>query len=186
MKLSDVFSEKPECAGREAREMRCYDLLEQLSIPYLRIDHDEAMTMEACAEIDERLGVRMCKNLFLTNKQHTCFYLLLIPGDKPFRTAEFSKQVGSSRLSFGEREEMFNLLGIYPGSVTLLGLMNDKDGKVNLCVDADLLDEEYIGMHPCVNTSSVRIKTRDAFGKLTSAMKHDITVVHLEGGKTLA
>lgn len=167
--------------GREEREMRTYDLLDALGIEYERCDHGAAMTMEACQEIDACLDVAMCKNLFLCNRQKTDFYLLLMPADKPFRTKELSAQIGSARLSFASGEDMEKHLGLLPGSVSVMGLMNDSDLSVRLLVDRDLLSCEYFGCHPCVNTSSLKIKSSDIFEKFIPATKHTPTYVTLIG-----
>ena len=166
-------------AGRLEKEMRSYDLLDSLGIEYERIDHDPAMTMEICEEIDRVLGATICKNLFLCNRQQTDFYLLMMPGDKPFKTKDLSAQIGSSRLSFGNPENMEEFLDITPGSLSILGLMNDSEGKVRLLIDKDVLLGEYIGCHPCINTSSLRIKTNDMKEKLIPALKHTPTLVEL-------
>ena len=169
--------------GRLDKEIRCYDLLDSLGVDYQRIDHEAAMTMEACAAIDEALGATICKNLMLCNRQCTVFYLLLTPGEKVFKTSELSKKIGSSRLSFAKGEYMEEYLDITPGSLSILGLMNDKDMKVNLLIDEDVLKGEYIGMHPCINTSSLRLKTADLVEKVIPAMGHQPTIVTLVGGE---
>lgn len=168
-----------DIAGRLEKEIRSYDLLDSLGIEYDRVDHEPAMTMEICEEIDRALGAAICKNLFLCNRQQTDFYLLMMPGDKPFKTKDISAQIGSSRLSFGTPEYMESLLDITPGSLSILGLMNDKEGRVRLLIDKDLLLGEYIGCHPCINTSSLRIKTSDMVEKLIPALKHSPTYVEL-------
>ena len=165
--------------GRLKKEMKSYDLLDSLGIEYERADHEAAMTMEACEEVDKALGVKICKNLFLTNRQQTAFYLLLIPGDKPFKTKDISAQIGSSRLSFGSHELMQELLDITPGSLTVLGLMNDLDRDVTLLIDEDVTGEEYFGCHPCINTSSIKFKTADLTEKLIPALGHRPTMVNL-------
>ena len=165
--------------GRLDKEIRCYELLDSLSVEYDRIDHEPAMTMEVCEEIDKTLGATICKNLFLCNRQQTDFYLLMMPGDKPFNTKDLSAQIGSSRLSFATPEHMEKYLDITPGSVSVLGLMNDKDGAVRLLIDEDVLAGEYIGCHPAINTSSLRIKTKDMMEKVIPAMKHSPTMVKL-------
>ena len=123
-----------DTAGRLEKEIRSYDLLDSLGIEYDRIDHEPAMTMEVCEEIDRVLGATICKNLFLCNRQETDFYLLMMPGDKPFKTKDLSSQIGSSRLSFGSPEYMEQLVDITPGSLSILGLMNDKEGRVRLLI----------------------------------------------------
>ena len=168
-----------DTAGRLEKEIRSYDLLDSLGIEYDRIDHEPAMTMEVCEEIDRALGATICKNLFLCNRQQTDFYLLMMPGDKPFKTKDLSSQIGSSRLSFGSPEYMEQLVDITPGSLSILGLMNDKEGRVRLLIDKDVLSGEYIGCHPCINTSSLRIKTSDMVEKLIPALRHAPTLVEL-------
>ena len=168
-----------DTAGRLEKEIRSYDLLDSLGIEYDRIDHEPAMTMEVCEEIDRALGATICKNLFLCNRQQTDFYLLMMPGDKPFKTKDLSSQIGSSRLSFGTPDYMEQLVDITPGSLSILGLMNDKEGRVRLLIDKDVLSGEYIGCHPCINTSSLRIKTSDMVDKLIPALRHAPTLVEL-------
>ena len=175
-----VYSGRPEsCEGRPDRETAVYDRLDRLGIAYERADHEAVMTMEGCQEIDSLLGVSMCKNLFLCNRQETDFYLLLIPGDKPFKTKYLSAQIGSSRLSFAKPEYMEKYLDITPGSVSIMGLMNDHEKKVQLLIDEDVLKDEYFGCHPCINTSSLKIRTKDLVEKIIPAMGHDPKIVKL-------
>ena len=169
-----------DATGRLEKEIRTYDLLDSLGIQYERVDHEEANTMEACAEIDKVLAPAViCKNLFLCNAQKTKFYLLMIREDKKFLTKDISKQINSARLSFGPAEYMEQFLDITPGSVSVLGLMNDKDKQVTLLVDEDVLQAEYFGCHPCVNTSSLRLKISDVFGTFLQEVEHGYTVVKL-------
>ena len=167
--------------GRAARELRTYDFLDGLHIEYTQLDHLAAETMEDCLAVDAALGTKMCKNLFLCNRQKTAFYLLLMPGDKPFRTKELSAQIGSARLSFASPEDMEKYLDIHPGAVSVMGLINDTDREVTLLIDEDLLREETIGCHPCVNTSSLKLATKDVLEKLLPATKHGYQTVHLTG-----
>ena len=172
---------KPEnYAERLAKEQRVYDFLDRLGVSYQRVDHEPAMTMDACLEVDRVLEAKMCKNLMLCNRQCTDFYILLMPGDKPFKTKDLSKQIGSSRLSFAGGEYMEEFLDIIPGSLSVLGLMNDKDNRVQLLMDEDLLKDEFIGCHPCVNTSSLKIKTSDLLETVIPAMGHTLTTIHLD------
>ena len=166
-------------AQRLPKEQRVYELMDKLGIDYQRVDHEAAMTMEACIAVDEALNATMCKNLLLCNRQCTDFYLLLMPGDKPFKTSVLSKQIGSSRLSFADGSYMEQFLDITPGSLSVLGLMNDKDHRVKLLIDGDVLSGEFIGVHPCINTSSLRIATRDLMEKLIPEMGHAPTMVTL-------
>jgi len=169
-------------AGRLDKEIRCYDLLDKLGIAYQRIDHEEANTMEACVEIDKALDATICKNLLLCNRQCTQFYLLMLPGEKHFKTSVFSKQIGSSRLSFAAPEYMEEYLDITPGSVSVLGLMNDRDNHVELIIDEDILKGEYFGCHPCINTSSLRLKTADLMEKIIPAMGHSPRILPISEG----
>lgn len=178
-----IHGSPAERSGRLEQELRSYDLLDRLGIEFDRTDHRDtpATTMEVCADVDAILNVHICKNLFLCNRQKTDFYLLIMPGDKPFRTKELSGQLGVSRLSFADAEHMEEFLDIQPGSVSVMGLMNDRDKRVRLVIDEDVLSEEWFGCHPCVNTSSIRFKTADMVEKLLPALEHDCTIVHLEG-----
>lgn len=182
----ELVNGRPEnTEGRLEKEIRVYDFLDSLGINYQRIDHEAAMTMEACEEIDRTLSegeensVAICKNLFLCNRQETEFYLLLIPGDKPFKTKYLSAQIGSSRLSFAKPEYMEKYLDITSGSVSVLGLMNDHEKKVRLLIDEDVLKDEYFGCHPCINTSSLKIRMEELTEKIIPAMGHEPTTVRL-------
>ena len=168
-----------DCSGRLDKEIRVYDLLDSLHIPYQRIDHEATMTMEACAAVDQVLEATICKNLLLCNRQHTAFYMLMLPGDKVFKTSALSKQIGSSRLSFAEPEYMAEYLDITPGSLSVMGLMNDQENHVQLLMDEDVLKGEYIGCHPCINTASLRMKTADLMEKVIPAMGHAPRMVQL-------
>ena len=168
-----------DCAGRLEKEIRCYDLLDGLGVDYQRIDHEAAMTMEICAALDAALGAPICKNLMLCNRQCTDFYLLLMPGDKPFKTKDLSRQIGSARLSFASGEYMEQFLDITPGSLSVLGLMNDRENRVRLLIDRDVLQAPVLGCHPCINTSSLRLTTADLMERILPAMGHAPTLVEL-------
>ena len=168
-----------DTTGRLAKETRTYDLLDSLGIEYNRIDHAPAMTMEVCQEIDKTLQAVICKNLFLCNRQETAFYLLMIPDTKVFHTKDLSAQIHSARLSFAKPEYMEKYLDITPGSVSVMGLMNDIEGKVQLLIDEDVLTERYFGCHPCINTSSLKFTTEDLIGKVIPALKHAPKMVKL-------
>lgn len=174
-----LYENIPDPAGRLPREMEVYRLLERLAIPFKRLDHEPMATIEACRGVDEILGIHMCKNLFLCNTQRTSFYLLMMPGEKKFQTKEVSKQIGSARLSFAPEEFLEEYLHILPGAVSVMGLMNDADNHVKLLVDADVLKEEFLGCHPCVNTASIKLRSRDVFDIFLKEVHHDMTVVHL-------
>lgn len=170
---------KPSPKGRLLKEMAVYELLEKLEIPYLRVDHEAAATVDDCQGVDEALGIHICKNLFLCNRQKTDFYLLMMPGLKKFKTKELSAQLGVARLSFAEAEYMEEFLNITPGSVSVMGLMNDKEHRVRLLIDRDLLQDEYVGCHPCVNTSSLKLRMKDILEKFLPCVGHEYTAVEL-------
>ena len=170
-----------DTTGRLDKEIRTYDLLDRLGVEYDRVDHAPAMTMEDCKEVDEILESMVCKNLFLCNRQKTQFYLLMMPGDKPFKTKEITSQIGSARLSFASPEDMEKYLDIRPGAVSVMGLMNDHENHVQLLVDEDVMKGEYLGCHPCVNTSSMKVRTEDIFGKFLEVVHHDMIKVTLTG-----
>lgn len=165
--------------GRLLKEIRVHQLLSELGIPYEYIDHEPIMTMEGCKEADEALEATICKNLFLCNRKKTEFYLLMMPGDKTYKATELSKELGRPRLSFAREEYMEEFLDITPGSVSVMGLMNDKENRVQLLVDEEILNGEYVGCHPCINTASLRIPAKEVFETFLQAIHHDMIVVHL-------
>ena len=173
-----IFDTRPT-DDRLPVELAVYDMLEKLGVAYLRADHSAAQTMEDCIAVDRLLGVELCKNLFLCNRQKTVFYLLLMPADKEFRTKDLSAQINSARLSFASAESMQELLGVTPGSVSVMGLMSDSKHRIRLLIDRELLDREYFGCHPCINTSSLRIRTADLIGKILPFLGYEPTVVEL-------
>lgn len=176
----ELYNGRPENAeGRLAKGIRVYDFLDALGIEYQRVDHEAAMTIDACEEIDRTLEISICKNLFLCNRQETSFYLLMMPGDKKFKTKDLSAQINSARLSFGKPEYMEEFLDITPGSLSVLGLMNDREQRVQLLIDEDILKDPYIGCHPCINTSSLKIRTQDMMEKIIPEMKHSPMLVRL-------
>ena len=168
-----------ETAGRLDKEIRVYDFLDSLGVPYQRIDHEPLMTMAACEEVDKILCATICKNLFLCNRQETDFYLLMMPGEKKFKTKDLAAQIGTARLSFAKEEYMEEFLDITPGSVSVMGLMNDKEKRVQLLMDEDILKGEYIGCHPCINTTSLRIRTKDMMERVIPALEHTPRMVKL-------
>lgn len=176
----ELFKGRPEDeTGRLEKEIRVYDFLDRLGIEYERTDHEPADTMEACNKIDAVLGTLICKNLFLCNRQKTDFYLLIMPGNKPFKTKDITAPLGCSRLSFASPEYMEKFLDITPGAVSVMGLMNDTENNVRLVVDRAVFDDETFGCHPCVNTSSLKLKTKDITEKYLPAVHHEPTVIEL-------
>lgn len=167
-----IYHKRPEKNSRIEKEERVYDLLDTLGIEYERIDHGVTATIESCEKVEEVLNIEISKNLFLCTANRSQYYLLIMPGNKKFKTGDFSKQIQSSRLSFAKAEDMEQYLDITPGSVSILGLMNDHENKVQLLIDEDVLKQEYIGCHPCINTSSLKIRTEDVLNKILPAIHH--------------
>lgn len=171
--------------GRLEKELKVYDLLDELGISYERVDHEALQTIEACQKVDETLGISICKNLFLCNRQKTAYYLLLLPGYKALKTKELSKQIPTSRLSFSSGEDMEEYLNVTPGSATIMGLMFDPENRVQLVIDEELLKEEWFGCHPCINTSSLKLQTEDVIGKYLQAVHHEYLTVNLSDGNQI-
>lgn len=168
-----------DTTGRLEKELRCYDLLDRLGVPYERVDHAPAMTMEVCQEIDRELNAVICKNLFLCNRQKTAFYLLTMPGGKPFQTKVLSAQLGTTRLSFAPPELMGSMLRCTPGSASVLGLAYDTERRVRLVMDRAVHDAAWFGCHPCKNDASLRLRTEDLLHVFLPHTGHDVTVVDL-------
>ena len=166
------------------QEAAAFDLLEALGIAYDRVSSDPADNMEKCAAVSAVLGVPICKNLFLCNRQKTQFYLLAMGPDKPFHTKDLSRQIGSARLSFASEEALWELLHCTPGSATVLGLMNDKAHQVRLLMEREVYEAEYLSCHPCICTSSLKLKTADILCKFLPYTGHEVTVVDLPAEET--
>ena len=175
-----LYKGRPDdTSNRLEKEIRVYDLLDSLGIEYERADHDTADTIEDCEMVEKIIGVDICKNLFLCNRQMTNFYILMMPGRKPFKTKDISKQIGSARLSFAPAEKMLEYLDITPGSVSIMGLMNDKKNNIQLLLDREIAESEFVRCHPCINTSTLKIRTNDILVKFLPAVKHTAMVVDL-------
>ena len=175
----EVVSGRPATGSRECIEEACYDFLDRIGVAYERVDHEALYTMEALAPVEEALGCGVAKNLFLTNRQQTEFYLLLMPGDKPFKTKFLSAQLGCARLSFGSEEQLVEYIGTTHGSASVLGLLNDKGKRVHLIADRDLKSAEYFACHPCRNTSTLRFTTASLLSSVIPALGYELTWVDL-------
>ena len=173
-----LYTGRPAEKKSEAEE-RCYELLDRLGVRFFRVEHEHADTIPACEEVEKLLGCPICKNLVLTNRQQTAYYLLIMPGAKPFKTRLLSHQIGSARLSFAGPEALQSLLGVTPGSVSVLGLLNDREGRVKLLMDRELLGEANFGCHPCLNTASLRFSTEDLLHTILPALGHEPLLVDL-------
>ena len=175
-----VYKGRPQdVSGRQEREIRVYDFLDSLGIEYYRVDHAVAMTMDDCEAIDVALETVMCKNLVLCNRQHTQFYLLMMPANKQFKTKDVSHMINSARLSFAEPEYLEKYLDVLPGSVSIMGLMNDKEHNIQLLVDREVMVPDFVGCHPCANTSSLKIPTKSVFETFLRATGHTPIVLDI-------
>lgn len=175
-----VYSGRPASPeGRIPQEVACYDLLDGLSIPYSRVDHDPAATIALCHQVEQVLEAPICKNLFLCNRQQTAFYLLLMDGDKVFKTKHLSRQLGVARLSFAGEDALEHCLRLTPGSASVLGLMNDHAHQVQLVIDRPLRNWPYLGCHPCINTSTLRLNMQDVLDRLLPALGVQPAIVDL-------
>ncbi len=179
-KVSEVFSGRPESAdGRLEKELAVYDFLDSLGISYERVDHPPADTIEDCLEVEKVIGVGICKNLFVCNRTKTEYYMIMMSGHKSFRTAEVSKKLGTSRLSFASAEDMEKLLGVTPGSVTVMALKNESARRVQLVIDRDIINGDYIRCHPCINTSTLKIKTEDLLRVFLMKVGHTPRIIDI-------
>lgn len=177
---STIYKGRPEnISDRSDIEIKCYDFLDGTGINYYRIDHEAAMTMEACREVKSLLGLHICKNLFLTTRNGKGLYLLCMPGDKEFHTSVVSKLIGTSRLSFAKPEVMEELIHTSPGSASILGLMFDTESRVQLVIDKDILTEGNFGCHPCRNTSSVKFSVDDLKNVVIPKLGHEPMIIDI-------
>ena len=163
-----------------SNKARVLEYLQALSIPCEVYEHPAVFTMEECLALPYAApDVTFCKNILLCNRQQTAFYLLTMPGDKPFHTKDLSAQIGSSRLSFAPPEKMEELLNTHPGSASVMGLLFDTEHRVQLVMDRDVYDAEYFCCHPCDNHGSLKIKTSDLLTKFLPHVGHEPIVVDL-------
>lgn len=179
MTISPIFHNARPEGELPPQESAAFDLLDTLGIDYGRVSHDAAFNMELCADVSAVLGVSVCKNLFLCNRQKTSFYLLCMPPDKPFHTKDLSAQINSSRLSFAPEDSLWELLHCHPGSATVLGLANDTEHRVQLLLDREVYDAPYMSCHPCICTSTLKLKTSDVLTRLLPHTGHTPIVVDL-------
>lgn len=171
----------PACTGKESEaERNTYRFLDAHGISYETFRHEAVFTMEDCAQMEKAIGAPICKNLFLCNRQQTQFYLLMLPRDKTFKTKLLSSELACARLSFADESHMTGMLGIHPGAVSPMGLINEKQENVSLVIDRELLSSEWFGCHPCVNTATLKLRMDDLLGKIVPATGHSYKIVTLK------
>lgn len=178
MYISRPYRGKPkDLDKRQEKERKCYEFLEKIGLDYEVVDHEEASDMDKCLEIETVLGVKICKNIMLCNRQETRFFIFMMPGDKKYVTKDVSKKIGMSRLSFAKEEHLKDYLNVTPGSVSVLGLLNDIDNRVELVIDRDVIGQNHIRCHPCVNTSTLKIKTDDFLTRIIPALNKEALII---------
>ncbi len=177
---SMIYTNVPAQEGRLEKEMKCYEVLEKLQIPFQRLDHEAIATIEGCEVIEKKLNMSIYKNLFLCNSKKDQYYLLMMRGHKVFKSGSIAKQIGSTRLSFGAPEVLAEYLNLTPGSVSLLGLMYDTKHKVKVLLDQAICEEMFVGCHPCINTTSLKINRQDLIEKFLAYTGHVPTYVMIE------
>ena len=174
-----LFKGRPAEMPCTEMENRVYDFLDSLNIDYETLKHPAAFTIEECHKIRDIVNVPVFKNLFLTNKQQTQFYLLLMPGEKVFKTKYLSAQIGAARLSFADENHMMKYLGVTPGSVTPMGLINDTNKEIRFLIDEDVKNYPAFACHPCINSASVVMTLKDLTETVIPASGHGIQWVTL-------
>lgn len=152
--------------------MQVTEKLNELSIAYTMLEHQPIMTMAEGEAIANALGVKACKNLFLVNRYGEHF-LPLLSGEKRLDTKSIAKQIGSSHLSFASAYDLQDYLSVEQGAVSVLALMFDEDKRVKLIIDQDVVNQEFIGCHPCVNTCSLKLRTKDVLNRFMPAVGHE-------------
>ena len=178
---AEIFTGAPaDMSGRAEREKAVYEFLAGTGVNYCRMDHAPTVTMEECAERGKKLGIVISKNIFLCNTQKTRFYLLVMPASKRYVTRIFSREIGSARLSFAPPEAMEKMLGCSPGSASVMGLLFDRENRVSLYFDRDVLRQEWFGCHPCINTTSLKFRMTDFTEKVLPALGHEFSSVCLD------
>lgn len=164
----------------ESMKQKTYDILKELGIAYEKYDHEPLYTIEAAAELDKKIGFPICKNLFLSTRHQTEFYLLFMMGEKKFNTGKVSKQVGVPRMTFADDVHMWEYLKIRPGAVSPLGLLYDAENQVKFLIDSDVLNMEKVSIHPCDNTATIVMKTKDLLEIILPACGHGYQVITVE------
>lgn len=156
-----------------------YDTLNELNIPFQKIDNEAITSMEECEDVENALGVEIRKSIFLCNRTKSEFYLLVMPSKKRFNTKMFSEKVVCSRTSFASTEHLKSVLGLTPGSITIMGLVNDRSHTVQLVIDSEIVNEEWFGCNAGLNTSHIKLKTRDLLDIFLKHTGHKPIVVKL-------
>lgn len=152
-------------------EQKVLRRLDELKVPYEYHQHHAVHTIDECLELPyAEADVTFCKNILLCNRQKTQFYLYVTVPKKPYRTADVSKLLGVSRLSFAPDEALPELLQLYSGSLTPLALWLNPDSGVQLVLDREIRQPGRIAFHPAVNTATVIFRQEDFFDRVVPAL----------------
>lgn len=176
--ISEIHTTAPE-EYKTPLQKETYTYLNKLGIPYERVDTDEAITMEDCILINEKLDMKMVKTLFLCNRQKTVFFLFITTGDKPFKSKEFGNAVKCSRVSFAPEELMDEMLGTKIGAATIFSTITDFDRDLQVIIDKEVADEEYYGCSDGTTTCYMKIKTADIIQKFLPNVKHKPKIIEI-------
>ena len=174
--VSEIQRTAPAMCKTELQRL-VYQTLARLSIPFERVDTQEAVTMEDCVQIDAALGMKMVKTLFLCNRQQTDYYLFITCGDKPFRSKAFSAALGIARVSFAPAEKMESMLGVKIGAATIFSALLDKAGKLTIAVDKDVAAEQWYGCSDGTTTGYMKISTDLILHKFLPFAKHEARII---------
>lgn len=134
------------------------DKLKELNIEYKEVEHEPVFTiedMDALGDVFE--GAKICKNLFVRDQKGKRHFLIVVPEEKRVPLVDLATKIGSTKLSFASEERLMKYLNLKPGAVTPLAVVNDENSAVEVFFDEELKKEKVLGVHPCVNTSTILI-----------------------------
>ena len=130
--------------------------LNELSINYKEIEHIPVYTIEDMDNLGNIFdNAKICKNLFVRDQKGKRHFLVVLPEEKRAPLSDIAEKIGSTKLSFASEERLMKYLKLEPGSVTPLSVINDETNEVEVVFDEELKKEKLLGVHPCVNTSTI-------------------------------
>ncbi len=178
MYISEITNELPQEFANEL-EKEVYGKLNELNISFDRVDNDVVESMEECLEIDKKLGTEIRKTIIVCNEKKTQFYLIVLPSEKRFDSKEFRNKMECSRVSFAKVEDMERVLGVLPGSATVMSVIKDNDNIVQVVIDKEVADEEFFGCNTGANTRHIKIKTKDLIDVILPNLNHEPKIIEL-------
>ncbi|MBT2259785.1 YbaK/EbsC family protein (plasmid) [Priestia megaterium] len=176
--ISEVYTMAPKKYSTPLQEST-YLALQQLNIPFQRVDTDEAITMDDCTLINNKLNMKMVKTLFLCNRQQTSFYLFITKGDKPFRSKDFSSALNIARVSFAPEELMKEMVGTKIGAATVFSALLDKNNNVQIVFDKDVMSEEWYGCSDGTTTGYMKVKTEQIINDFLPYTNHKVSIIEV-------